>query len=128
MNHGTFAGRIGRDGELRATPNGKEVCNFSMGVSVGYGEKKETLWVDCAIWGERGKKLAQYLTKGTAITVNGDVSVRTYEGKDGTKAVLMLNVQGLTLQGAPVERVKGGKAPERNAPTPADLDDDLPFN
>lgn len=123
MNHGTFAGRIGRDGELRATPNGKEVCNFSVGVSVGYGEKKETLWVDCAIWGERGKKLAQYLTKGTAITVNGDVSVRTYEGKDGTKAVLMLNVQGLTLQG-------GGDSKPASKPaakTADDFSDEIPF-
>lgn len=126
MNHGTFAGRIGRDGEMRATPNGKEVCNFSVGVSVGYGEKKETLWVDCALWGERAKKLAPYLTKGTAITVSGDVSVRTYDGKDGTKAVLALNVQGLTLQGSPENRKESDKRPERGAPA-QDFEDSIPF-
>src|SRR3569832_916532 len=100
MNTGTFAGYLGRDAEAKAVPSGKTVINFSIGVSTGWGDKKSTLWVSCALWGERGEKLAQYLTKGSAVTVTGDVDVRAYSAKDGTpKAEIQCNVQRVTLQG-----------------------------
>ncbi len=101
MNHGTFAGRLGRGADLRQGDSpSKSVANFSVAVNVGFGEKKRTLWIGCALWGERAEKLAQYLTKGTAVTVSGDVDLRTYDKKDGTTgAEITCNVQRLTLQG-----------------------------
>lgn len=137
MNVGTFAGRLGRDADLRQgdTPQ-KSVCNFSVAVNVGWGEKKRTLWVGCAIWGERAEKLAQYLTKGSAVTVSGDVDLRTYEKKDKTQgAEITCNVQRLTLQGGGQERADDeapqtlaekskGKAPASDE----DFNDDIPFS
>ena len=135
MNHGTFAGYLGRNADLRQgdTP-AKSVANFSVAVNVGFGEKKRTLWIGCAIWGERAEKLAQYLTKGSAVTVSGDVDLRQYEKKDKTSgAEITCNVQRITLQG-------GGERAERDPPqtiaeksqgkAPADkgeFDDDIPF-
>ena len=131
MNYGHFAGRLGRDAESRATPNGKSVCNFSIGVDTGWGENKKTLWVGCALWGERGEKLAQYLTKGTAVAVAGDIDIRTYQAKDGTtKAELTCNVQKVTLLGGGEQKAKVAKpAPAAQAVPVADADfnDDIPF-
>ena len=129
MNTGTFSGRLGRDAELRATGSGKDVCSFSLGVNVGWGDKKETLWVDCTLWGERGKKIAQYLTKGTIASVSGDIGVRTYESKkDGkTVAVMTCNVQQLTLLGGGEKQSdKTAEKPAQAAPAES-FSDDIPF-
>lgn len=99
MNQGIFCGRLGRDSDLRTTPGGHNVLNFSLAVDVGFGDKKETLWVGCAIWGERAEKLHPYLKKGGRVTVSGDVGLRMYESNGATRAEITLNVQRLTLQG-----------------------------
>lgn len=112
MNTAIFAGRLGRDAELRATPSGKSVLNFSLAVDIGFGDKKETLWVDCSMWGERADKIAPYLTKGKSITAGGDVGLRQWESQGKSGAAITLNVQRLTLQG-------GGEA-KAAIPAPAD--------
>ena len=133
MNHATFAGYLGRDAELRSTPSGQQVLNFSVAVNVGFGDKKKTLWIGCAIWGERAEKLGKYLVKGTAVAVAGDVDLRTYDTRDGKHgAEITLNVQRVTLLGG-----RGGGKDEapaseqtRTAPAaaaPADFDEDIPF-
>ena len=96
MNVGIFAGRVGKDAVIRQTQAGKSVLGFSVAVDVyvGGGEK-ETLWVDCSMWGERGQKIADYVTKGTSVTVQGRITLDSYEGKPKLK----LDVQELTLQG-----------------------------
>lgn len=100
MNFGAFAGRVGKHPALRSTPNGQQVLNFSVAVNVGFGDRASTLWVACALWGERAAKLEPYITTGKAVTVAGDVTVRAYSSKEGEpKAELQLNVQRLTLQG-----------------------------
>lgn len=143
MNHAIFAGRLGRDADLRVTPSGQNVLNFSVAVDVGFGDNKRTLWIACALWGERGERLAPYLTKGKSVTVAGDVDLRTYETRDHeARAELTLNVQRLTLQGSPAaegqadgQRTATTAQPARQAAQPAaattssqpDFDDDIPF-
>lgn len=136
MNFGTFAGRLGRDGEVRATPSGKYVLNFSLAVDTFAGEKKETLWVSCALWGERAEKLAGFMTKGKQVTVAGDVGMRQYTTQAGeARAELTCNVQRLTLQGGGEARSDApAAAPARPAPpataapaAQAEFDDDIPF-
>lgn len=100
MNYAHFAGRLGHDASLRSTPDGKPVLNFSLAVDTGWGDRKETLWVDCTLWGERGEKLAPHLSKGKAVTIAGDVGLRTWDKRDGSAGVaITCNVQRLTLQG-----------------------------
>ena len=95
-----ISGRIGRDAEIR-TVGDSEVANFSVAENIGFGDKKSTQWWSCALWGSRGAKLAQYLTKGSAVTVCGEVSVREYDGKDGTrKWELTCRVMDVALQGS----------------------------
>jgi single-strand DNA-binding protein len=124
MNYGSFAGRLGGDAETRTTPSGKQVLAFSVGVTTGFGQNKSTLWVACSMWGERGTKLAQYLTKGLPVAVAGEVSLRTYKDKQGeARGSMELNVQSVTMLGT-----AQSQAPrEATAPAMPDFNDDIPF-
>lgn len=131
MNIGTFAGRLGRDGEVRTTPSGKQVLNFSLAVDTfGGGDKKETLWVACAVWGERADKLAPFMTKGKQVTVSGDIGLRSYTTQAGeSRAEITCNVQRLTLRGGAekaAERPAAASA-QRSAPAQDEFDDTIPF-
>lgn len=95
-----IAGRIGKDGELRRTQGGDPVLSFSVAVDDGYGDKKSTLWFDCSVWGKRAQALDPHVTKGSAVTVAGDLSTRTHEGK----TYLTIRVAELTLQGGGEKR------------------------
>jgi single-strand DNA-binding protein len=136
MNTAIFAGRLGRDAETRQT-NGDSVTGFSVAVDVGFGDRKHVLWVACSMWGKRGESVAPYLTKGTSVTVSGDVDLRQYEGKDGSaKAELTLNVQRLTLQGSRESRGGGDRESAPSAPPSRQetsgkdepFNDDIPFS
>ena len=54
MNTCTFVGRLPRDAQLKDVGVNK-VCNFSIASDVGFGDKKKTLWIECAMWGKRGE-------------------------------------------------------------------------
>jgi single-strand DNA-binding protein len=83
MNKITLSGNITRDAELRFTPDGTPVSNFSIGVrEYRKNTEKQPLFIDLVIWGKRSEALNPYLKKGTAILVDGklDVNKRTVEG------------------------------------------------
>lgn len=133
MNTGTFAGRLGRDAETKMLDGGNSVTEFSLGVSIVKKGSKDTLWVKCALWGERGEKLCDYLRKGKAVTVSGDISVNAYQTKGGElRGEILCNVQRLTLQSS---REDGSEpAPAKAAPQKAsekpvqdEFNDDIPF-
>lgn len=139
MNYGHFSGNIGRDAETK-TVGDTTVTNFSLAINTGFGEKKSTLWVACALWGSRGQKLEQYLTSGSKVAVSGDIDVRAYSAKDGTaKAEMTCNVQRVTLQGGrdgerattdganKLEKTPAQKAREAAHPTNTGLPDGSDF-
>lgn len=118
----SIAGRIGKSAETRRTQNGDPVTSFSVAVDDGYGERKSTMWFDCSLWGNRGNNLAQHLTKGTAVSLSGELGKREHEGK----TYLTIRVNELTLQG-------GGKTDQpaqkqqSYGQASGDLDDSIPF-
>ena len=86
MNSATFIGRVGRDAELKYTPAGKPVANFSLAVDNGKdreGEKRQPTWLRVTLWEKRAESLAQYITKGKLVMVQGPVSARAWVPKDG---------------------------------------------
>lgn len=133
----TLAGRLGRDAELRSTRDGKAVCNFSVAVDVRRGGERETTWIDCTLWEKRAEALAQYLTKGTAVAVAGEMSVRQYDKRDGSHGVAIeCSVRELTLLGggdkasnAAEQREAARSAPPAPAPAAGGdpYNDDIPF-
>jgi single-strand DNA-binding protein len=127
MNYGSFAGRLGGDAEIRTTPSGKQVLAFSVGVTTGFGQNKSTLWVSCSMWGDRGTKLQQYLTKGLPVAVAGEVSLRTYKDKQGeARGSMELNVQSVTMLGTAQER-GGERTPAERSNAHEDPNDEIPF-
>jgi len=88
MNKVTLIGRVGRDAELKTIGNGTMI-NFSLATSEKYtakdGTRKEnTEWHNCTMWGDRVTKIAQYITKGKQLAVNGSIHYREVE-QDGKK-------------------------------------------
>lgn len=99
MNSCTIFGRLGQDAEYMTTQSGTGMLKFSVANNTGYGDKKQTNWFRCVMWGERGQKLVEYLKKGTAVNVTGEVTMNTYESKkDGVEvSSLQLNVRDLSF-------------------------------
>jgi single-strand DNA-binding protein len=82
MNIFTFSGNLGADSEVRNTPQGKSVLSFRVAVKSGYGDREQTLWIDCSLWGKQAEgKLPDLLKKGATVAVFGELSTREYEGK-----------------------------------------------
>ncbi len=87
-----LTGNLGKDAEMRFTPTGTPILNFSLPIDIGFGEKKETMWVRCAMFGERAQKLAEHLTKGKGVQVVGEFRMPTiYEGKNGNDEYFVVN-------------------------------------
>ena len=101
-----FAGRIGKDAEVRTTQGGDSVTQFSVGCNVG---RDKTAWIDCSMWGERGEKLAQYLTKGTAVGINGRPAVRAYTKKGEAVGVQQCVVNHVDLLGSKRDSDSGSR-------------------
>lgn len=141
MIQGFLAGNIGKDAETRDVGNGGEtVTKFS--VACNTGKKDETQWVTCSMWGERGAKLRQYLTKGTRVAVTGRVSARAWKDKSGeTRVDIEVRVGELSLLGGgekasheerPARRAEPAVNAFHSTPAPANRgdaydDDDIPF-
>ena len=124
MKNVTIAGRIGRSAELRRTQGGDPVASFSVAVDDRSGKEKATVWFDCSVWGKRAESLSQYLTKGTAVAVSGELGTREHNGK----TYLTVRVNDVTMLGGG-ERQSGGQSAdsgERQAFSD-ELSDDLPF-
>ena len=91
VNEVTLIGRLGRDPELRHTPNGAAVSHFPLATDETWlkdGERqKRTTWHNIVCWGKLGELAAEYLRKGRLAYVRGSIQMRQWEDKDGNKRV-----------------------------------------
>lgn len=129
MNLGIFGGRIGRDAEKKQLQGGDTVANFPLAVDVGSKSDPKTMWVDCSLWGKRADGLAQYLVKGSKVTVSGRVIVEEFQKKTGGVGYrLHLNVADVDLH-ATSQAAAGAASPAGSTPVAArrDFDDETPF-
>ena len=123
MNVFTFTGNLGKDCR-NGNQGGTAVCNFTVAVKSGYGDKEQTLWLDCALWGKQAEsKLPQYLTKGAQVAVSGELSTREHEGK----TYLTCRVSSISLIGGKREDAPSAPTAARPAPVMDDFNDDIPF-
>ena len=124
MNVLTIVGNLGGDCRTNNV-GGSDVCNFSVAMTSGYGDKKQTHWVDCAYWGKGGTSVAQYLTKGQKVCVSGELSMKA--ASDKYPAGFALRVNSLTLCGW---RDGSGSTLQNDQPAASGggvADDDVPF-
>lgn len=90
VNRVTLLGNLGRDAELKYTPAGDAVLSWSMATTETWnnkaGEKQErTTWHRCQIWGRQAETLAEFLTKGKQIYMEGKIQVREWTDKENQK-------------------------------------------
>lgn len=115
FNQVILMGNLTRDPELRQTPNGQNVCSFSLALNRSFkgsdGEWKEaTDFIDIVAWGPLGERVAQYLTKGRPCLVNGRLQSSSWE-KDGQKrSKVEVVAQDVTFLGGGGGQSAGGSS------------------
>jgi len=126
----TCVGTITRDAEVRYSASGMAVLNVNIANNQGFGDKKKTIFIRCALFGKKAEgSLKDYLLKGTQILVSGELTLNEYQANDGTtKTSIELNATILDLVGSKKE---GGQAPqprqENQLQNHTPYDDDIPF-
>lgn len=157
LNKVLLMGNLTRDPELRVTPKGTPICQFSLAINRQFkmesGEtREEVIYVDVEAWGKQGETIAKYVTKGRPLYVEGRLRLDQWEDKNTKekrsrmKVVLeQFQFLGDGRAGAPSGGALGSAdqgidqtvSPERHSPparsaTPKpaaqeNLDEDVPF-
>jgi single-strand DNA-binding protein len=136
VNKVILVGNLGRDPELRATPSGQSVCSFSVATTERFtdrsGQQREqTEWHNVVAWGRQADLCGQYLKKGRQVYVEGRLTTRQYEAKDGTgkryrTEIVAQRVQFLGGRGAAGADDGFADLNPADAPLPIE-DEDIPF-
>ena len=87
MNKLTIIGNVTKDPNLRTTPQGISVCDFTVAVNRRKGGENEADFFRVTAWRQLGENCSKYLAKGRKVCVVGAVSARTYQGNDGQPRV-----------------------------------------
>lgn len=104
FNQVVLMGNLTRDPELRQTPNGQNVCSFSLALNRSYkgadGTWQEaTDYIDVVAWGPLGERVAQYLSKGRPCLVNGRLQSRAWEQEGQKRSKVEVVAQDVTFLG-----------------------------
>jgi single-strand DNA-binding protein len=139
-----LVGNLGRDPELRYTPDGTPVCTFSLATNERRrdrttGENNDvTTWFRVTLWRRQAEVASQYLTRGKPVYIEGRLRVEEYTDRDGktrhslevtaTDMQFIGSARGEDAGGGGGQQAKAATAPRDAAPEPTDLvDDDVPF-
>lgn len=144
VNKVILLGNLGKDPEVRHLENGRAVANFSIATSETYKNKQgekvtNTEWHNVVLWTPLAEIAEKYLNKGNQVYIEGKLTSRSYEDKDGvTKYITEVVGREMTLLGGP-SRPEGGtqstsagtsNSGTANEPAPVEESneiDDLPF-
>ncbi|MDR6372338.1 single-strand DNA-binding protein [Chryseobacterium bernardetii] len=132
-------GRLTRDAEVRILSNEKQVVNFSIATNENYRNKEgerieQTTYFDCAYW--ISPKVAEFLTKGTLVELNGRIYTSAWLGKDGephaglnfhTSQIKVHSSSKRTEIKSDHSKKAENKAVFNSASKTSEEDDDLPF-
>jgi single-strand DNA-binding protein len=137
FNKVILVGNLGRDPELRYTPQGTPVCSFTMATNERRKDKTgemqdQTTWFKVTLWGRQAETASQYLTKGRPVYIEGRLRVEEWTDRDGKpRHTLEVNATDMQFigggrgdEGAPVSRPPAGEPIQQHADP---SDDDVPF-
>jgi single-strand DNA-binding protein len=139
FNKITIVGYLGRDPELRYTPDGTPVCDFSVATTERRkdraGEMQDmTTWFRVTAWRRLAEVAGQYLSKGKQVYVEGRLLQREWQDRDGvTRYSLDVTASDLQFLGArgddaqPARAVAGAQARQPDEQAPPVTEDDIPF-
>ena len=81
-----LGGNLTHSPELKHTTNGKSMCSFTVAYNEkSYDDKKLSYFFNVVVWGKTGENCAKFLKKGSSVLVEGKLTTRSWEGKDGSK-------------------------------------------
>ncbi|OUR96224.1 single-stranded DNA-binding protein [Halobacteriovorax marinus] len=117
LNKVMIIGRLGKDPELKYTPSGAAVCNFSVATSETWADKsgqkqEKTEWHNIVVWGKLAELCNQYLAKGRQAYVEGSLSTRSWE-KDGVKRY-STEINAKTIQFLGGQQANAGQGQSRD--------------
>lgn len=147
VNKVILVGNLGKDPEVRHLDSGRAVANFSLATSESYknrnGERvTNTEWHNIVLWSPLAEIAEKFLKKGNQIYVEGKLTTRSYDDRDGNKRYItevvgnnltMLGGRGDDFNGgggnssSASSAPQGGQAPAENIASFDDETDDLPF-
>ena len=119
LNNYSFTGRLGAPAETKYATSGTAIWSARVAVGYGYGDKKGTNWITAKMFGKRAEGLAKLdLEKGTHVAVTGELQVREYDRKDGTKGTsIEVNATDVHLIGSKPDGARSESRPaQRQAP------------
>jgi single-strand DNA-binding protein len=121
VNKVILLGRLGQDPELKYTPSGAAVCNFSLATSESWsdknsGQKQErTEWHRVVVWGKLAELCNQYLAKGRQAFVEGRLQTRSWDDKSGQKRYTTeINATTVQFIGGQAQAGSNDYAPQSN--------------
>jgi single-strand DNA-binding protein len=133
LNKVMLIGYAGADSEMKFTPGGIPVANFSLAVKETYknssGEKKtSTLWIRCVAWRRWAEIAGEFVTRGKFLFVEGRLQLRSYQDRDGKKRdVTEVVVYTLRFLGPP-KNGNGAKGVESSKSSEPVNESENPFN
>ena len=134
VNKAILLGNLGKDPEIRRLDDGRAVANFSIATSESYKNKAgervtNTEWHNVVLWSPLAEIAENYLKKGSQVYIEGKISNRSYEDKDGVKKYISEVVgRDITLLGRAPDSTGQNQTNETNEAKKEDtVEDDLPF-
>ena len=134
LNRCEFIGRLGKDPEVRYTPNGDAAANFSIAVSESWknkqtGEKEErTTWVPIVAWRKLAEIIGEYVKKGSRIYIAGKFQVRKWQTQDGQdRYTTEVVADQLQMLDSKQQNQRPAQQPAQPAPADDGFNDDIQF-
>ena len=144
VNKVILIGNLGKDPELRYTPSGQPVATFSLATTERWNDRNgqrqdRTEWHNIVAWGKLGELVNQYLKKGRSAYIEGRITTRSWEDKDGNKRykteIVANQVQFLgaasqspgDMDPGPVHTFSDIESPSSGPEATTVAEDDLPF-
>lgn len=148
INRVVLVGRLTRDAELKYTASGQAVCKFSVAVNRrrknGEQWEDEANYFDVVLWGRQGESLNQYLVKGKAVAVDGELRQDRWQQDGQNRSKVEIVAGNIQLLGGAPGGTSGGSAGTQgstqgsspgswqnkngdNTPSDDNFSDDIPF-
>jgi single-strand DNA-binding protein len=136
VNKVILIGNLGRDPEVRYTPSGTAVANFSLATTENWtnreGERESrTEWHRIVAWGRLGEICGEYLAKGKQVFIEGRIRTNEWEDQNGnkreTKEIVALSMQMLGSRRETEAFGGESSGPERASGSGGPAEDDIPF-
>ena len=132
MNKVVLVGRLTKDPEVKNTTTGKPVATFTVAVDRRFKNaegQKEADFIPIVVWGKQAEIAGQYLSKGSQISLDGRLQVRSYDAQDGQRRyVTEVIANEINFLSSP-NQGQGGQKQSFNAPPPIEEvdEDEIPF-